>query len=105
MVASFDYTFEILSCVGDLRWLLRAGDHERSGHLEALVGRDLCIPSRFQCRGDIWCRTKTIPLTQRFVEAFNKDNLETSFRMSENCREVVSRCTPTSVGKVKRRKA
>jgi hypothetical protein len=53
--------------MGYLRWLLRAADHDRSGHLEALVGRGLRAPSRFQFREDIVLEEYN-PLIQRFVE-------------------------------------
>jgi hypothetical protein len=69
--------------MGHLRWLLRAGDHDRSGHLEALVGRGLRVPSRFQFREDIVPEENKL-LIQRFVEeAFDKGNLEKLFRMDE----------------------
>jgi len=69
--------------MGHLRWLLRAGDHDRSGRLEALVGRGLRAPSRFKFREAIVPEENKL-LIQRFVEeAFDKGNLENLFRMDE----------------------
>ena len=53
--------------MGHLRWLLRAGDHDRSGHLEPLVGRSFTRPVPFQFREDIVLEEYK-PLIQRFVE-------------------------------------